>query len=478
MLEPIMEDVPQPDFKLVEQPAPHHCHPTCPFCNFLTTQPQEVPEELKIPPYKLLPPALEFPPPFVDYPQDEFEYWLQWRYPTVMLFHRLRAIGKMTAYTEAFLCNLSDGALDIMGFKGVMREVQNEPEPEWIREQRLANYEAVKAAQKASNSIPPRVESPEFLAARAAALAEIEWFKNAMANIKALMLDAATIQKDCFGATSHIAAQNESAPDASAVAICNDTAPTSLLDPSQPLPDAVPIVSGREVSSPLKHSPPNSPPSPEMPLYSTMAFIKIVNQAMESVEEPDVNNPYNWEGARTPDVDDIDSLHPLKRTWQQMKDLEVGVKQSQPQLMEQRIIKATILKGAKWSCPNPNTKFLNPATNSGQKLRWLTQHCLDDSDDGEDARDEGSQPKKRRIASMPNGHLDSSPSPEVANVDMDDTPSAPVMKPMEVVEPPSWPSTPTSPPVSTPTPAPIPCPAVTPLLPSPIINSSSSSHVG
>ncbi|PCH37393.1 hypothetical protein WOLCODRAFT_158111 [Wolfiporia cocos MD-104 SS10] len=455
-LEPIMEDVPQPDFELVEQPAPRRHHPACPFCNFLTTRPQGVLEELKIPPYELLPPAPEFLPPFVDYSQDESEYWLQWRYPAVTLFHQLRAIGKMTAYTEAFLRNLGDGALDVMGFKGVMREVQNEPEPEWIREQRLTNYEAIKAARKASNSIPPRVETPEFLAAHAAALAEIKWFKNATANIKALVLDAAAIQKDCFGAASRIAAQNESAPDASAVAIHNDAAPTSLPDPSQPLPDAAPIVSGREVSSPLERSPPNSPPSPEMPLYSTMAFIEIVNQVMESVEEPDVNNPYDWEGARTPDVDDIDSLRPLKRTWQQVKDLKVGAKQSQPRLMEQRIIEATVPKGAKRSRPDPNTKFLNPAVNSGQKSRWSTRRRLDDSDDGEDADDEGSQPKKRRIASTPNGHSDSSPSPEVTDVNMDDAPSAPVTKPMEVVEPPSQPSTPTSPPVSTPTPTPVP----------------------
>ncbi|PCH44263.1 hypothetical protein WOLCODRAFT_138893 [Wolfiporia cocos MD-104 SS10] len=216
----------------------------------------------------------------------------------------------------------------------------------------------------------------------------------------------------------------------------------------------------------------------EMPLYSTMAFIEIVNEVTKSVEEPDVNNPYDWEGARTPDVDDIDSLRPLKRTWQQMKDLEVGAKQSQPRLTEQRIIEATVPKGAKRSRPDPNTKFLNPAANSGQKSRRSTRRRLDDSDDGEDADDEGSQPKKRRIASTPNGHSDSSPSPEVADVDMDDAPSAPVTKPMEVVEPPPRPSTPASPPVSTPTPAPVPRPAVTPLAPSPVINSSSSSHVG
>ncbi|PCH37293.1 hypothetical protein WOLCODRAFT_167411 [Wolfiporia cocos MD-104 SS10] len=355
-----------------------------------------------------------------------------------------------------------------------------EPEPEWIQEQRLANDAAIEVTRNTGNdqSVTPLVPTPEFLAARTAALAKIEWFKNATANIKALVPDAATIQKDCFGAASRVGAQNESTPDASAVAIHNDAAPTSLPDPSQPLPDAVPIVSGCEVSSPPERSPPNSPPSPEMPLYSTMAFIQIVNQVTESVEEPDVNNPYDWEGGRTPDVDDIDSLRPLKRTWQQMKDLEVGAKQSQPRLTEQRIIEATILKGAKRSRPNPNTKFLNPAANSGQKSRWSTRCRLDDSDNGEDAYNKGSQLKKRRIASMPNGHSDSSPSPEVADVNMDDAPSAPVTKPMEVVEPPSRPSTPTSPPVSTPTPAPIPCPAVTPLLPSPVINSSSSSHVG
>ncbi|PCH34428.1 hypothetical protein WOLCODRAFT_148480 [Wolfiporia cocos MD-104 SS10] len=463
-LEPIMEDVPQPEFELVEQPAPRCC-PTHPFYNFLATRPRGVPEELKVPPYELLPPAPEFLPPFADYPQDEFEYWLQWCYPAMTLFHQLRAIGRMTAYTEAYLRNRGDGAVDIMEFKGIMREVQDQPEPEWIRQERLVNYEAILAARKAARSVPPRVETPEFLAARAATLAEIEWFKNATANIKALVPDAAAIQKDCFPATSRITTQNDSTPDASAAAIPNDAAPTSLPDPSQPLPDAVPIVSVCEVSSPLEHSPPNSPPSAEMPLYSTMAFIEIINQVTESVEEPDVINPYDWEGARTPDVDDIDSLRPLKRTWQQMKDLE-------------RIIEATVPKGAKRSRPDPNMKFLNPATNSGQKSRWSTWCRLDDSDDGEDANDEGSQPKKRRIASTPDGHSDSSPSPEVADIDMDDTPSAPVTKPMEVVEPPSRSSTPASPPVSTPTPAPVPCPAVTPLLPSPVIYSSSSSHVG
>ncbi|PCH35650.1 hypothetical protein WOLCODRAFT_156352 [Wolfiporia cocos MD-104 SS10] len=469
VLEPIMEDVPQLEFELVEQPALHRC-PAHPFYNFLTIQPWGVPEELKLPPYELLPLAPEFLPPFADYPQDEFKYWLQWHYPAMMLFHQLRAIGRMTAYTEAYLCNHGDGAVDIMEFK--------EPEPEWIWQERLINYEAILAAQKAARSVPPRVETPEFLAAHAATLAEIEWFKNAMANIKVLVPDAAAIQKDCFPAASCIATQNDSAPDASAAAIHTDTAPTSLLDPSQPLPDATPIVSVCEVMSPPERSPPNSPPSAEMPLYLTMAFIEIVNQVTESVEEPDVINPYDWEGAWTPDVDDINSLRPLKRTWQQMKDLEVGAKQSQPRLMEQRIIEATIPKGAKRSRLDPNMKFLNPAANSGQKSRWSTQHHLDDSDDGEDADNEGSQPKKRRIASMPNGHSDSSPSPEVADVDMDDAPSALVTKPMEVVEPPPWPSIPASPPVSTPTPAPAPCPAVTPLAPSPIINSSSSSHVG
>ncbi|PCH39000.1 hypothetical protein WOLCODRAFT_159565, partial [Wolfiporia cocos MD-104 SS10] len=438
-------DVPESELERVEVPAPSFC-PAHPFYNFLATRPRLVPEELEIPPYELLPPAPEFLPPFNDYPEDEFEYWNQWRYPAETLFHQLRAIGRMTPFVEAYLRNRSDGAVNIMDFKGLMREVQDQPEPEWIRQERLADYEAILAARKAARSIPPRVETPEFLALRAAALAEIEWFKNATANIKALVPDAAAIQKDCFGAASRVAAQNESAPDASAVAIHNDTAPTSLPDPSQPLPDAAPIVSGREVSSPPECSPPNSPPSPEMPLYSTMAFIEIVNQVTESVEEPDVNNPYDWEGARTPDVDDIDSLRPLKRTWQQMKDLEVGAKQSQPRLTEQRIIEATVPKGAKRSRPDPNMKFLNPAANSGQKSRWSTRRRLDDSDDGEDADDEGSQPKKRRIASTPNGHSDSSPSPEVADVDMDDAPSAPVTKPMEVVEPPSQPSTPTSPP--------------------------------
>ncbi|PCH43337.1 hypothetical protein WOLCODRAFT_153392 [Wolfiporia cocos MD-104 SS10] len=210
-----------------------------------------------------------------------------------------------------------------------------------------------------------------------------------------------------------------------------------------------------------------------------MAFIKIVNQVTESVEEPDVNNQYDWEGAQTPDIDNIDSLCPLKRTWQQMKDIKVGTKRSEPRLTEQRIIKVTVPNGAKRSHPDPNMKFLNPAAKSGQKSRWSTWCHLDDSDDGEDTNDEGgSQPKKRRIASMPNGHSDSSPSPEVADIDMDDAPSALVTKPMEVVEPPSQPSTPASPAVSTPTPDPILCPAIMPLLPSPIIYSSSSSHIG
>ncbi|PCH34202.1 hypothetical protein WOLCODRAFT_148266, partial [Wolfiporia cocos MD-104 SS10] len=482
-LEPIMEDVPQPELELVEQPAPRRRRrPARPFHNFLATRPRPVPDEMEITPYEyeLLPPAPEFlpRPNSQDCPQDEFEYWLQWRYPAVTLLHQLKAHGKSTPYAEAYLRGRGNNDLDVMEFKGLMREVEREPESEWIQEQRLANDAAIEATRNAGDdqSVTPLVPTPEFLAARAAALAEIEWFKNATANIKTLVPDAAAIQKDCFGATSRVAAQNESAPDASAVAIHNDAAPTSLPDPSQPLPDAAPIVSGREVSSPPERSPPNSPPSPEMPLYSTMAFIEIVNQVTESVEEPDVNNPYDWEGARTPDVDDTDSLRPLKRTWQQMKDLEVGAKQSQPRLTEQRIIEATVPKGAKRSRPDPNTKFLNPAANSGQKSRWSTRRRLDDSDDGEDADDEGSQPKKRRIASTPNGHSDSSPSPEVADVDMDDAPSAPVTKPMEVVEPPSRPSTPTSPPVSTPTPAPVPRPAVTPLLPSPVINSSSSSH--
>ncbi|PCH41990.1 hypothetical protein WOLCODRAFT_152046 [Wolfiporia cocos MD-104 SS10] len=300
-----------------------------------------------------------------------------------------------------------------------------------------------------------------------------------MANIAKFVPDTAAIQKDCFPVTSRAATQNNPTPDTSAVATQNDTAPTSLLDPSQPPSDAAPIVSVREVSNPQECSPPNSPPSAEMPLYSTLAFIEIVNQVTESVEETDVNNPYDWEGAWTPDVDDINSLHPLKRTWQQMKDIEVGAKWSEPRLTEQRIIEATVLKGAKRSHPDPNTKFLNPAAKSSQKSRWLTRRRLDDSDDGEDTDDEGgSQLKKRRITSTPNGHLDGSPSPEVANVDMDDAPSALVMKPMEVVEPPSQPSTPASPPVSTPTPTPIQRPAIMPLLPSPVIYSSSSSHVG
>ncbi|PCH36525.1 hypothetical protein WOLCODRAFT_157237 [Wolfiporia cocos MD-104 SS10] len=209
-----------------------------------------------------------------------------------------------------------------------------------------------------------------------------------------------------------------------------------------------------------------------------MAFIEIVNEVTKSVKEPDVNNPYNWEGAWIPDVDDIDLLHPLKRTWQQMKDLEVGVKQSQPRLTEQMIIEVTILKGAKRSRPDPNTKFLNPAVNSGQKSRQSTWCHLDDSDDREDADNDGSQPKKRRIASTPNRHSDSSPSPEVTNINVDDALSAPVTKPMEAVEPLSQPSTPASPPVSTPTPVPVPHPAVTPLLPSPVIYGSSSSHIG
>ncbi|PCH33317.1 hypothetical protein WOLCODRAFT_147414 [Wolfiporia cocos MD-104 SS10] len=448
-----MPNVPELELKCVEVPVLSFC-PTHPFYNFLATRPCLVPEELEIPPYELLPPAPEFLPPFKDYPEDEFEHWNQWHYPTEMLFHQLRAIGRMTLFVEAYLRNHGDGALTIMDFKGILTEVQH------------------------SRSIPPRVETPEFLALRAAALAKIEWFKNAMVNTKALMPDAAAIQKDCFPAASAIATQNDSAPDTSAVATHNDAAPTSLPDPLQPLPDAAPIVSVHEVSSPLECSPPNPPPSPETPLYSTMAFIEIVNEVMKSVEEPDVNNPYDWEGARTPDVDDIDLLRPLKRTWQQMKDLEVGAKQSQPRLMEQRIIEATVLKGAKRSRPDPNTKFLNPAANSGQKSRRSTRHRLDDSDNGEDANDEGSQPKKRRIASTPNGHSDSLPSPEVADIDVDDALSALVTKPMEAVEPLSQPSTPASPPVSTPTPAPVPHPAVMPLLPSPVIYSSSSSHVG
>ncbi|PCH43194.1 hypothetical protein WOLCODRAFT_153256 [Wolfiporia cocos MD-104 SS10] len=357
-LKPIMEDVPQLEFELVEQPA-LRCCPAHPFYNFLATQPRGVLEELKVPPYELLPPAPEFLPPFTDYPQDEFKYWLQWRYPAMTLFHQLRAIGRMTAYTEVYLHNRGNGAVDIMEFKGIMREVQDQPEPEWIQQERLVNYEAILAAQKAARSVPPRVETPKFLAAHAAALAKIEWFKNAMANIKALVPDATAIQKDCFPAASHITTQNDSAPDASAAAIHNDAAPTSLPDPLQPLPDAVLIVS-------------------------------------------------------------------------QMKDLEVGAKQSQPRLTEQKIIKATIPKGAKWSCLDSNMKFLNPAANSGQKSRQSTQCRLDDSDDREDANNEGSQLKKRRIASMPNGHSDSSPSPEVADIDMDDTPSALVTKPMEL----------------------------------------------
>ncbi|PCH34435.1 hypothetical protein WOLCODRAFT_160867 [Wolfiporia cocos MD-104 SS10] len=75
-----------------------------------------------------------------------------------------------------------------------------------------------------------------------------------------------------------------------------------------------------------------------------MAFIEIVHQVTESVEKPDVNNPHDWAGAQKPDADDIASLRPLKRTWQQMKDIKVGTKWSEPRLTEQRIIEATILK--------------------------------------------------------------------------------------------------------------------------------------
>ncbi|PCH39773.1 hypothetical protein WOLCODRAFT_149814 [Wolfiporia cocos MD-104 SS10] len=242
-------DVPESELERVEVPAPSFC-PVHPFYNFLATRPRLVPEELEIPPYELLPPAPEFLPPFKDYPEDEFEYWNQWRYPAETLFHQLRAIGRMTPFVEAYLRNHGDGALTIMDFKGILAEVQHLPQAEWIQEERLADYEAILAARKAARSVPPRVETPEFLAARAAALAEIEWLKNATANIAALVPDAAAIQKDGFPAASRVATQNNSAPAASAATTHNDAAPTSLLEPSQPLPDAVPIVSVHEVSSP------------------------------------------------------------------------------------------------------------------------------------------------------------------------------------------------------------------------------------
>ncbi|PCH39980.1 hypothetical protein WOLCODRAFT_150032 [Wolfiporia cocos MD-104 SS10] len=389
-------DVPEQSELAPEQPTDTALEPIMkdrrpahPFYNFLATRPRGVPEELKIPPYELLPPAPEFLPPFKDYPQDEFKYWLQWRYPAVMLFHQLRAQGRMTPYTEAFLRSLGDGVLEVMGFKGIMAEVQDQPEPEWIRQERLADYEAILAARKAARSVPPRVETPKFLAAHAATLAKIEWFKNATVNIADYVPDAATIQKDCFGAASHVATRNDSAPVASAVATQNDAAPTPLPDASQPPPDAAPIVS--------------------RPLHMTTVFTETVEQVQGSVR-------------------------PLKRTWQQMKDVEVGAKWLEPRLTEQRVIEETVPEG-----------------------------------DGEDADDEDSSLlKKRRIASTPNGHSDSSPSPDATDVDMDDAPSGPVTKP----------STPASPPVSTPTPAPISCPAITPFVPSPVINSSSSSHVG
>ena len=134
------------------------------------------------------------------------------------------------------------------------------------------------------------------------------------------------------------------------------------------------------------------------------------------------------------------------------------------------------MQRAKWPCPSSNTKFLNQASEPGWKSRQSAWHHLDGSEeDGEDTDDEGSSPpKKRKVASTPNGHSDTSPSSDVIDVDTDDAPSVPVTKPTEIVEPPSEPSTPASPPVFTPTPAPVPSPAVTPLAPSPVINSSSS----
>ena len=134
------------------------------------------------------------------------------------------------------------------------------------------------------------------------------------------------------------------------------------------------------------------------------------------------------------------------------------------------------MQRAKRPRPGSNTKFLNQASESGRKSRQSARRRLDGSEeDGEDTDDEGSSPpKKRKVASTPNGHSDTSPSSDVIDVDTDDAPSVPVTKPTEIVEPPSEPSTPASPPVFTPTPAPVPSPAVTPLAPSPVINSSSS----
>ncbi|PCH41350.1 hypothetical protein WOLCODRAFT_151395 [Wolfiporia cocos MD-104 SS10] len=239
-----------------------------------------------------------------------------------------------------------------------MAEVQDQPEPEWIRQERLADYEAIRAAQKAARSVPHRVETPKFLAACTAALAKIEWFKNAMVNIADYVPDTAAIQKDCFPATSHIATRNDSAPIASAVATQNDAAPT---------PDATLIISVHGVLSPPECSPPNPPPRAEMPLHSTVAFIKIVKQPKESAKRPDDDNAYNQAGAQEPDVNEIASPHPLKRTWQQMNNVEVGANQLEPGLTELRVIEGTTPEGESQSHPGPNMKHANDESSSTEE---------------------------------------------------------------------------------------------------------------
>ena len=153
------------------------------------------------------------------------------------------------------------------------------PTAKWIPEERLADYEAARAAARAAEQaarerIPRPPPDPKYEALRAAYLATVESLKNASAP-----------------GTSTVADQNDSALDASALATQNDAAPTSLLDPSQPLPDAAPVVSVREVSSPPERSP-SFPPSAQLPSYSAMAFIEIVHKERQR----------NTSGATVPEV--------------------------------------------------------------------------------------------------------------------------------------------------------------------------------
>ena len=151
----------------------------------------------------------------------------------------------------------------------------------------------------------PPPPDPKYEALHATYLAEVEWLKNATASTNPPVPDAPALstQNDPKPGAPAV-----SASDASALATQNGAAPTLLPDPSQPLPDAAPIVSVREVSSPPECSPPDSPPRAETPLCSTMAF----------------------------------EHRTLKRTWQQMTETEAGEKLSELELTTQRTFEATV----------------------------------------------------------------------------------------------------------------------------------------